>query len=787
MGTTPDAESGIILTDRQVAYVGIDVGSASVNVVGIDAGGHIVGRPVYVRIAEHPTPVDATKSAFKTFLDSCPPGMAIAGAGTTGSGRELNKHIIGADLTRTEIFAHAVGITHLVRSGQLTVRRGAETVLIDRVGTVIEIGGQDAKVIVFDDAGTPAFFNMNSICSAGTGEFLQQIADEAGIAIQQFGSIALTSQNPVHVDTTCTVFSKRDFRHLTQKGVPLNDRLWGLCHAMVSNYIHNVIGSNEIRPPVIMQGGVAANDGVRRAFEIALNTVVIRPPYHDVMGALGMAVIVRDIRRGLDAHDETQLDAQTGFKPDFMEREFGSQLKYCHGCPNSCELIQPIEIRLIAGPSSNGSSEEQIVLDTMGGRCEGWTRPGNMRDDPPKESTLNVPVNRLPRPAVNCFDIVRPGAAAVRDSRGVYFVGLDGGSRGTKVALVKSLGDDVDVVDVLALATGGNAQAALMQALAHLRQITANLEARGDQVLLGGFGTTGSGGELFRDIITTRADRCSDYCSTEILAHYAWASYQVPQAGTVVDMGGNDAKIICVTENGLDFAMNDKCAAGTGSFIEAIAKRFDIPLETYAEVAFTSKNPARIAGRCAVFGESHIIHRSRAGTPKEDLLMGLAYSICRTYFSDVAKGKEIRVPIVLQGGAFLNKAVQRAFKEMLSLSDDELVIYTDPRFIISAGALGAALLAKGMYERGYDSHFKGYDRILTSDYRSVTTTCDYAPCYRTCKDVIALLEDGRVISGYKSVDCDLGMFDGLITDEHIRAHTQECAERSLGARYVLAH
>ncbi len=752
-------------------YIGLDVGSASVNVAGVDRDGQMVGRPVYVRIAGHPTAVEATKAALREFLDSCPSDQVVAGAGTTGSGRELNRHLLGADLTRTEIVAHAVGIRHLARQGQVTVRRGDETVVIDRIGTVIEIGGQDAKLIVFDDDGIPAHFNMNSICSAGTGEFLQQIADEADIDIAEFGPIALTSRAPVTIDSTCTVFSKRDFRHLTQKGVPLSDRLWGLCHAMVRNYVRNVVGSVPLRPPVVIQGGVAANDGLRRAFELALGTEVIRPPYHDVLGALGMAVIARDVRLGLGDHPEPPAPTPSGFRADIMNAAFRSELKYCHGCPNGCELTQALELRPAAGAPA-GACETRIVLDTLGGRCDGWSKPGNMHDAPPREPLLPVPVRRVPRRRARAVDVVHPGASHRRESSGVYFVGIDGGSRGTKLAVIRSRGEAVDVFDTLALPTGGDAVAALRQVLQHLRDLVRARGDRGDPMRVSGFGTTGSAGELYRDIITTRTAGTSDFCSTEILAHYAWASSQVPGVGTVVDIGGNDAKIICVTEHGLEFAMNEKCAAGTGAFVEAIARRFGVPIERFAEVALTSTNPARLAARCAVFGESHIVHKARAGTPVPDLFMGLAYSLCRTYLADVAKGKEIRTPIVLQGGTCLNGAVQRAFRDVLQLDDGELVIYSDPRMIICAGALGAALLAKAMYERGYDSAFKGYEAILGRDYRAVTSACAFAPCPRQCSGLVALLEDGRVISGYKSIDCDFGMFDGLIEQDGVRAHMQ---------------
>ncbi|HEY6104029.1 MAG TPA: acyl-CoA dehydratase activase, partial [bacterium] len=644
--------------------IGLDVGSASVNVVGVDRDGSMVGRPAYLRIAEFPTAVDATKVALRTFLDSCPAGVTVAGAGTTGSGRELNRHLIGADLTRTEIVAHAVGITHLVRRGEVTVAGEDGVTVLDRVGTVIEIGGQDTKLIVFDASGIPAYFNMNSICSAGTGEFLQQIADEAGIPIADFGRIALRSRRPATIDSTCTVFSKRDFRHLTQKGVPLEDRLWGLCQAMARNYLRNVAAGITLPSPVIMQGGVAANDGVRRAFEVALGTGVIRPPHHDVLGALGMAIIVRDVRLGLHDHPDPA-SSPTLFRADFLDAAFGSELKYCHGCPNGCELTQALELLPATGGSDTGRMAQ--VLDTLGGRCDGWSKPGNIHDDPPREPPLPLPVRRtVPgqrhRPAI---DVVRSGTAQVRDSTGVYFVGLDGGSRGTKLALIQSRGETVDIVETRALPTGGDAVAALRLALRQLRDITRAADDAGHPMVIGGFGTTGSAGELYRDIITTRTSKTSDYRSTEILAHYAWASSQVPGVGTVVDIGGNDAKIICVSPHGLEFAMNEKCAAGTGAFVEAIARRFGVPIERFAEVALTSTNPARLAARCAVFGESHIVHKSRTGVPVSDLFMGLAHSLVRTYLADVGKGKEIRPPVVLQGGTCLNEAVQQAFREIL--------------------------------------------------------------------------------------------------------------------------
>jgi predicted CoA-substrate-specific enzyme activase len=740
------------------AFVGVDIGSATIKVAAVDRVGELVGTPVYLRNDAFESPLEALKHAFHNYLESA--DIRVAGVGTTGSGRDLSKKVIGADLSRTEIFAHAVGVTHMVQSGKAVIEENGAVRRIDRVGTVLEIGGQDSKVIVFDDAGIPAFFNMNSICSAGTGEFLKQLADEARLDISDLGPIALTSRQAARIDATCTVFSKRDFRHLTQKGVPLADRLMGACEAMVNNYLRNVVQDANLREPIFFQGGVAFNPAVRHAFERRLATRIVVTPRNDVVGAIGMAVIVRD-------HVLGNPGLATGFREDFFERCYDSRVRYCHGCANACDLAQPFEV--LAG--------EVRVLDTLGGRCEGSQNPKNVRELPQALRSFQVPVIRTPRSNGSRFDVANPLGSAARSGVGRYFAGLDGGSRSTKYALLRATGDerDVEVVVAGSVDTAGDVLSACLRSLRALR------DALPAGAVLDGIGTTGSAGEVFRDVVTERDRDTADYRSTEIVSHYAWASHTVPNVGTVIDIGGNDAKIIVVNDGGLDFAMNDKCAAGTGSFIEAVARRFRVPIEDYAATALSSRDPARIAGRCAVFGESDIVHKSRIGFAPRDLFLGLAYSICRTYLSDVAKGKPLRVPIVAQGGTFLNEAVQQAFRDTLGLREDEFIVASDPRLVLCAGALGAALLAKGKYEQGYDTHFKGFERILSARFETVTTTCTFGPCWRRCDGLVALLEDGTPVAGYKSVDCHFGMFDGMINGPAEREHV----ERLLG-RVVVA-
>jgi predicted CoA-substrate-specific enzyme activase len=733
-------------------YVGVDIGSATVKVVGIDAAAEVRGEPVYLRHDEFARQEDAVKEALQRYLQST--GGSVAGIATTGSGRELSRKLLGADLAHTEIFAHAVGISHLVQKGDVVDDEGLP---VKRLGTVIEIGGQDSKVIVFGEDGLPAHFNMNTICAAGTGEFLKQLADEAGATLEQCGEIALQSTRAVTIDATCTVFAKRDFRHLTQKGVTLADRLMGACRAMVRNYLTNVVRGSRLPAPILFQGGVALNPAVRKAFAEHLKSRVVVPPHSATVGALGMAVLVRAAMTGAP-------DSATGFRADFFTRQLRSRIRYCHGCHNACDLAQPYEER----------GGQVVVVETLGGRCDGCQEPRNVREQPKETQVLRIPVVRAPAPTQALR--LLSSHAGLRCPVGHYFAGLDGGSRGTKYALIKSLepgrqAPDIEIIAAGTIDTAGDAIAACRQALSYLQRALPSGAA------LEAIGTTGSAGELFRDIITTRSSRTADERCTEIVAHYVWASYWRPEVATVMDIGGNDAKLITVRDGGLDFAMNEKCAAGTGAFLEAVARRFRIAIEDYGDVALQSNHPARIAGRCAVFGESDIVHKARLGFATPDLFLGLAFAVCRTYLSDLGRGT-IRIPIVAQGGAFLNKAVQHAFRETLDLGSDEFVVSPQPHHVLCAGALGASLLARARWQQGYASHFKGFANILDSEYHTVTATCSHRSCPRRCQEVVALLENGVPIAGYKAIDCARGYFSGLAGDGEHKRHMQRVLDKS---------
>jgi predicted CoA-substrate-specific enzyme activase len=163
---------------------------------------------------------------------------------------------------------------------------------VSDIQTIIEIGGQDSKIIILRE-GAVVDFAMNSICAAGCGAFLDHQSHRLKIPIEEFGDYALRSKNPSSIAGRCTVFAESDMIHKQQTGHKTEDIVYGLCKAIVRNYLNNVGKGKEIKPPIMFQGGVAANKGVRKALGEELGTEVIVPEHYHVMGAIGSALLAK--------------------------------------------------------------------------------------------------------------------------------------------------------------------------------------------------------------------------------------------------------------------------------------------------------------------------------------------------------------------------------------------------------------------------------------------------------------------------------------------------------------
>lgn len=296
-------------------YLGIDVGSVSTNFVLLDPEStedHGVVWKKYLRTMG--APVETIKKGLAVMKEAGT--WDILGVGTTGSGRELAGAMLNADVIKNEITAHAIAALNQD----------------SHVATIIEIGGQDSKLIILRD-GVVVDFAMNTVCAAGTGAFLDQQAARLNIPIEEFGPLALASQNPVRIAGRCTVFAESDMIHKQQLGHNMSDIVAGLCGAMVRNYLSNLAKGKNLQAPIFFQGGVAANVGMQKFFADALKVPLHVPEHYDVMGAIGIAYLAQETL-------ESQ-KRKTGFAGlSILQSEFINQGYICQLCPNQCEIVE---------------------------------------------------------------------------------------------------------------------------------------------------------------------------------------------------------------------------------------------------------------------------------------------------------------------------------------------------------------------------------------------------------------------------------------------------------------
>lgn len=324
---------------KKDAFLGIDVGSVSLKFVLIDEDGTVLST-VFLRNSG--SPIESVKDGMAKLRDNMEKDeklqeYAIRSVGTTGSARYLTKAVVGADIAKTEIIAHAVA----TQSTYPDVR------------TILEIGGQDSKIILLRD-GIIIDFAMNSVCAAGTGSFLDHQATRLGIPIEEFGEYAIRSNNPVSIAGRCTVFAESDMIHKQNSGYSKEDIIAGLCDSLVRNYLNNLAKGKDLEEPVVFQGGVSFNKGIIKAFEHHIGCKVEVPEHNVLMGALGMAILARD--NCLDNKVET---AFRGL--DVAEKEFNTSAFYCGDCPNNCEIIQ------VKMP------EQDEIIARWGDRCGKWS------------------------------------------------------------------------------------------------------------------------------------------------------------------------------------------------------------------------------------------------------------------------------------------------------------------------------------------------------------------------------------------------------------------------------
>lgn len=296
-------------------YLGVDVGSTSTKAVILDESGKTVLVKNYLMTAGRP--VDAVKEVFKNLLKTGADRVKIAGVGVTGSGRYLIGSLIGADLIKNEITAQA--------------RAAAE---IDAGADIIEIGGQDSKLVIKRN-GVVVDYQMNKACAAGTGSFIDELAEMLGISVKDgdFANLAFAAPYTIDLGTKCAAFMGQAVASVQQEGMPLEIITASLANSIAKNYLSKVVGTKKLGNRIILTGAVFYNQAVVSAFREQLKGKTLMVAEHkEVSGAIGAALLAKESMSG-------QASNFKGFQ-NVIDSESTFSTFICKACDNNCTITR---------------------------------------------------------------------------------------------------------------------------------------------------------------------------------------------------------------------------------------------------------------------------------------------------------------------------------------------------------------------------------------------------------------------------------------------------------------
>jgi len=294
------------------------------------------------------------------------------------------------------------------------------------------------------------------------------------------------------------------------------------------------------------------------------------------------------------------------------------------------------------------------------------------------------------------------------------YLGIDCGSVSIKLALIKD----------------GHTESKIYLKNAGLIPTIKEGLKRLPKVEISGVGVTGSGKEFVKSLVG------ADYADSEIIAHLTATLKEHSNARTILDIGGEDSKLMLVRDGVLaGFQMNRDCGGGTGAMIESIATRLGVRVEDVGEIALKSRNPANLPGKCGIFCQSAVVSELNKGRPVSDILMGVCRALVGNYLAVLAKGKKLHEPVVFQGATAQNVALVKCFEE--SIRKPVLV----PGDCSYMGAIGIAELTKEQMN-GAKTTFRGVENIVGADYRTEISYCE--DCENRC-ELLSLYADGELV------------------------------------------
>ena len=585
------------------------------------------------------------------------------------------------------------------------------------VGSVIELGGQDAKIIIFkvneETGDRQGIASMNDKCASGTGATIDKCMLKVGMPSDEVSVLHFDSSKIHHVAAKCGVFAETDIVNLVKSGIPSPEIMNSLADAIVLQNLSVLTRGNTLRHKVLLLGGpntylpflqecwrlripeAWADRGYNYPKDVPIEELIFAPANAQYYAALGAAVYGQ--------HEPADVGVYVGL----------SRLK-----------------EFISGGRKNKLGE------AAGGPLVGSS--GELDEFRRQYS--------IPRFVEATFE---PGTVV----RGV--IGLDGGSTSSKCVVVDEAGNILFKEYVL---SKGNPIEDTKNMLASLR---AKVERQGAHLEVIGFGATGYAADVLQESVK------ADVNIVETVAHMMSAVHFFDDVDVICDIGGQDIKVLLMKNGHIrNFRLSNQCSAGNGMLLQAMADQFGVNIYDYANTAFSAELSPKFSYGCAVFLDSDRVNFQKEGYTKEELLAGLAMVLPKNvwqYVVQIPRMAELGTRYVLQGGTQHNLAAVKAQVDYITERVPGAQVFVHPH-TGEAGAIGAAMETLRVVKRRGYSTFIGLDSTINLVYTSTndeSTQCHFCPnnCSRTFIDTRT--PDGntsRYISGFS---CEKGTVESL--------------------------
>jgi predicted CoA-substrate-specific enzyme activase len=658
--------------------VGLDVGSTTVKAIVVNrATDEIIWRDYQRHETKQPEKVLEFLKRMETDAGITPRNTRIF---MTGSGGGTLSELLGAKFVQ-EVTAVSLAVEKMH----------------PEVYSVIELGGQDAKIIVFkadaESGRKKKIPSMNDKCAGGTGAVIDKINAKLKIPAVELGNQGYHGVKLHKVAGKCGVFAETDINSLQKEGTPPDELMASLFDAIVLQNLTVLTRGHTLKPHVLLLGGPNSFiRGMKEAWQANIPKM-----WRDRKV---------EIPEGAKPEELIKVPENAQYFAAIGAVEFGKDEDDCVGCYRGTEkLIHYMDI---------GRAEEKAKAGA-GGLVTSNDELETFKTAYRRKKFIPPPIQR---------------GTTIGG-----FVGVDGGSTSTKAVLLDEKGDIVCKVYQL---SNGNPIQDTIDMFEGLRK---QVEDQGAKLEVMGVGTTGYAKDILKDVLK------ADVALVETVAHTESAMKFYDDPHVIVDVGGQDIKLIVLKDGRVkDFKLNTQCSAGNGYFLQSTAEGFGLKVEQYADLAFSANTMPVFGYGCAVFMQSDIVNFQRQGWRAEEILAGLAAVLPKNVFLYVASIPNLAAlgsRFVLQGGTQNNLAVVKAEVDFIRQSfraagrKPEIIVH---EHCGESGAIGAATEALRLWRNGTVTTFVGLDAVRNITYRTTrneATRCNFCKnnCLRTFIDI----------------------------------------------------